>query len=180
MYSQSVFYRCFSVAIITKKWQTYVLVLLLQILSPSGFLPARSHSFLSKCSSTALTVSSSASDDKRFEDARKKQEEFMEAVSLSGADKIAKMNVSERTKRAMLAEAIENRIFQLQDDLDQLCGGVVPDDETIKSQCVEIARNMRESQLQYNDLVTGEPSMVMTTLESLATTSKTDKGRNAD
>ena len=105
-------------------------------------------------------------DGRSFDDGQRKQEMYMEAMSLKGAEQIAKMNISERTTRAMLAEAVEDRIFQLQDDLELLSGGTVPEDETTKAQCVELAKDIRRSQIQYNDLVSGAPSELLNSIKS--------------
>jgi hypothetical protein len=43
----------------------------------------------------------------------------------------------------------------------------VPKDETLKLQCVEIAQNIKQSQIQYSELVTGAPSAILNSLESL-------------
>jgi len=100
---------------------------------------------------------------------KERSEVFMEAVAASGAEKIASMSISERTKRAMLAEALEDRIFQLQDDLENLIpdGSTIPTDEQVRSHCVDIAQEIKHAQGQYNDLVSGKPSDILDKLESL-------------
>ena len=113
-----------------------------------------------------VALQSAQQDGRSFDDGQRKQEMYMEAMSLKGAEEIAKMNISERTTRAMLAEAVEDRIFQLQDDLELLSGGTVPTDETTKAQCVELAKDIRRSQLQYNDLVSGAPSELLNSIKS--------------
>lgn len=100
------------------------------------------------------------------DEGQRKQEKLLETMSLLGAEEIAKMNVSERTTRAMLAEAVEDRIFQLQDNLEQLSGGEVPVDESVKAQCVEIAKDIRRSQIQYNELVSGAQSDLLDSMKS--------------
>ena len=47
-------------------------------------------------------------------------EQFMEEASRKGAEKVKAMSIEERTRRAMLAEAVEDRIFSLYDDLEGL------------------------------------------------------------
>jgi hypothetical protein len=90
----------------------------------------------------------------------------MEQLSRSGADKIAAMEVSERTKRAMLAETIEDRIFVLTEQLE----GYVEEDGTVLEEhrevTVEIALQTKALQRQYRELVTGEPSSILDTLEA--------------
>jgi len=128
----------------------------------------------------------------------------MESASERGYDKTKKISISERTKRVMLAEAVENRIFQLQDDLDALLmigetdqeaakgDGTVPasssaaavpeDAESVRAKCVDIAKEIKIAQRQYRELVSGEPSVMLSALESLnrSTTQTTGKGRNDD
>ncbi|GKY93332.1 hypothetical protein MPSEU_000300800 [Mayamaea pseudoterrestris] len=128
----------------------------------------------------SLTILHANSQSSSFGDGQRKQEKYMEAMSLQGAAQIAKMNISERTTRALLAEAVEDRIFQLQDDLEQLSGGSVPDDEAVKAQCVEIAKTIRRSQIQYNDLVSGAPSELLNSMQSWEKTQKADNELDAD
>ena len=52
--------------------------------------------------------------------AQKAQERIMESASLAGAENIRKLDIAERTKRAMLAEAVEDRIFEMVDELEAL------------------------------------------------------------
>jgi hypothetical protein len=124
-----------------------------------------------RSSLVVLTVSQGG-----FGDGQRKQEKYMEAMSLQGAEEIAKMNISERASRALLAEAMEDRIFQLQDDLEELSGGQVPVDESVKAQCVDIAKDIRRFQIQYNDLVSGAPSELLDSMKSW----KTEQNNNVD
>lgn len=129
--------------------------------------------------STFVLLATSPSDDanddsSRERNFREQNEALLEAMAASGAAKVATMSVPERTKRAMLAEAVEDRIFQLQDDLEELSGGVVPEDEKLRSQCVDVARQIKLAQKQYQDLVSGEPSEMLKTLESLGKMSSDD------
>ena len=88
----------------------------------------------------------------------------MEELSRIGAAKIAALDVTERAKRALLAETIEDRIFDLTEQLEQLVGvtgGVV--DENI----IDLAKQTKSLQLQYKELVSGEPSSLLQSLEDL-------------
>lgn len=114
---------------------------------------------------------------------RDRQEQFMEVTAAQGADKISNMCVAERTKRVMLAETVEDRIFQLQDDLDSLLkmnndnnnasnsnnNSIIPEDEELRSKCVDIAKQIKAAQKQYKDLVSGDESEMLTALNSLGT-----------
>jgi len=112
-------------------------------------------------------------------DSQRLQEILMETACEEGADRVSKMDISERTKRVMLAESVENRIFQLQDDLDALLLNdddvengsddviTLPEDETVRSLCVSIAREIKIAQQQYRELVSGDHSDMLAALESL-------------
>jgi hypothetical protein len=90
----------------------------------------------------------------------------MERSSRAGADAIAKLNAQERAKRALLAEAIENRIFELVDELELLIkrSGVesfaeFPND--LRDIALDLAKRTKELQNQYDDLVNGRPSLLL-------------------
>ena len=89
-------------------------------------------------------------------DARREQEIILEDLSLKGADKITKMDISERAKRAMLAEAVEDRIFELTEVIESM----LDEDGSIK-------RHVKELQLTYSDLVNGNPAPILNALASL-------------
>jgi hypothetical protein len=97
---------------------------------------------------------------------QKKLEQVMENSS-SGAKAIAAMDLQERTKRAMLAEAAENRIFELVDELELLIKrnngyesfSEYPDD--VREEALEMAKQIKASQVQYDDLVNGRPSVLL-------------------
>lgn len=86
----------------------------------------------------------------------------MEMSSIAGADAIARINLEERTKRAMLAEAVEDRIFELVDELDEVVtvndGFLVGD---VREEAVDLAKQTKALQLQYDDLVNGRPSSLL-------------------
>jgi hypothetical protein len=98
---------------------------------------------------------------------QKQQEMMFEAASASGADVISKMTVPERAKRTMMAEALEDRIFELTETLEGLLdkSGMIA--EADREQAMEIAKQTKGLQLQYNDLVSGKPSSILDSLEAM-------------
>jgi len=90
----------------------------------------------------------------------------MEGASLKGADKVKDMSISERTKRAMLAEAVEDRIFNLYDDLEVLMKDGIPPTDEKRDEISSLAQQIKASQTQYENLVTGEPSEIMDMMRS--------------
>lgn len=96
-------------------------------------------------------------------------ETFMEEASLKGADKVKEMSISERTKRAMLAEAVEDRIFSLYDELEELMqqqDEPTNDDEERRDDIRSLAKQIKASQTYYENLVSGEPSEMMDMMQS--------------
>ena len=88
----------------------------------------------------------------------------MEMASIQGAEAIAKLDVQERTKRAMLAEAVEDRIFELVDELEELVkrnNGLENLSDEIKEEATEMAKQTKALQIQYDDLVSGRPSHLL-------------------
>ena len=103
----------------------------------------------------------------RDSDARREQEMILEELSMKGAAKIAKMDISERAKRAMLAEALEDRVFELTEALT----GMLDEDGSVKLEhrttVADTAKQTKELQLLYSDLVNGNPSSILNALASL-------------
>ena len=96
--------------------------------------------------------------------------------STSGAEAIKKIDIEERTKRAMLAEAVEDRIFDLVDELDLLVrksGGLENLTDEARDEAVEMAKQTKALQIQYDDLVNGRPSQMLE-MEMEGTTVITD------
>jgi len=95
------------------------------------------------------------------------QEMLMEELSWEGQNKIASVSISERAKRALLAEAIEDQIFRLAEELEEIVGrnGLIDDDD--KREATALATRAKELKQQYQDLVSGAPSSVLAALESL-------------
>ena len=93
---------------------------------------------------------------------RKGQEMKMEMASIAGAKAIAKLTINERTKRAMLAEAVEDRIFELTEEIEQIViknDGILEGDD--KEEAVRLAKQTKSLQSQYDDLVNGRPSYLL-------------------
>jgi hypothetical protein len=100
---------------------------------------------------------------------RRRQEKSMERISQIGADKIATLSIPERTKRAMLAEAIEDEMFVATEQLEDLYQGS-DDDNSLSDQnrgtARELTQRIASLQSQYNELVSGRSSSVLNVLES--------------
>jgi hypothetical protein len=103
-------------------------------------------------------------DEKKW---RQTRENYYESLSQSGADKISTMSIDERAKRAMLAEAVEDNIFLLETELEELVGedGVITPD--IREECVMLAKQIKSAQQHYESLVSGGPSAMLTVMENL-------------
>ena len=130
--------------------------------SASAFAPC----LLSQCHSVAPTQLR----DKLSEDGDvQAREAFLEQLSQRGSDQVAKMSIAERAKRAMLAEAIEDNILAKEIQLEELIGEncILPADPELLQQCKDISLQIREAQKQYEALVTGGPSALLSSLESL-------------
>jgi hypothetical protein len=100
-------------------------------------------------------------------DAQRQNAMMLEEMSLKGAARIAKMTIPERAKRALLAEAAEDRIFELSEVLEGFVdeNGMVREENREKA--VEFAKETKRLQIQYNDLVSGNPSTVLQALDTL-------------
>ena len=85
----------------------------------------------------------------------------MENVCRKGADKIRALDISERTKRALLAETIEDYIFEMTDELEQLFAS------NKIQRAVDLAKQVKRLQVQYQELVSGQPSPLLESLKSL-------------
>ena len=98
--------------------------------------------------------------------ATESQEMLLEELSRIGAERIASMSIAERTKRAMLAEAVEDEIFRATEKLESLLSadGTLP--ETHRELATELAAKTKALQVQYNELVSGTSSSVLNALES--------------
>eukprot|EP01082_Thalassiosira_pseudonana_P003427 g3229.t1 g3229 contig12:1665069-1665512(+) len=128
-------------------------------------LVSNTHSFsqvpitTTRCNNIRL-LSSSSNDD--GQSSAKTQEMRMEMSSLKGAKAISKLDINERTKRAMLAESVENRIFEITEVLEVLVkknSGLLEGEA--REEAVELAKQTKALQVQYDDLVSGRPSMLL-------------------
>ena len=66
--------------------------------------------------------------------------------------------------QAMLAEAVEDRIFELVDQLDELVkrnDGLDNLSDEIREEAVLMAKQTKDLQVQYDDLVAGRPSNIL-------------------
>ena len=118
------------------------------------------------------------------------QEQLLEVISRIGADTIATLSISERTKRAMLAEAVEDEIFSCTEQIidlvnEQLEYDVNNDNSNqsalntrqksdIKSEIVDLQERNQFLQSQYNDLVSGRPSSLLNTVNSVGASTAFD------
>jgi hypothetical protein len=91
----------------------------------------------------------------------------LEDMALKGADLISKMSIPERTKRAMLAEAMEDRIFELTEVLEGFVDKEGMIQEENREKAIEVAKQVKQFQIQYSDMVSGAPSSLLQTLNSV-------------
>ena len=106
-------------------------------------------------SNIALFQSSSADD--RAGKRRINNAQFLEEASRSGYEKVKAMSIEERTRRAMLAEAAEDRVIMLSDELDLLLGDDgMPSKEEHREEVAILAKQIKASREQYERLVSGE------------------------
>ncbi|CAJ1958774.1 unnamed protein product [Cylindrotheca closterium] len=100
-------------------------------------------------------------------DPKREQEIILESMSLDGAKVIANMDIPERAKRAMLAEAVEDRIFSLTEKLESLIDEDGMITEQNRGKAVEIAEATKSLQTQYQNLVSGEESSILQALSAM-------------
>jgi hypothetical protein len=101
---------------------------------------------------------------------KESQQQFLEEQSRKGAKKIASMSIEERTQRAMIAEAVEDQMNVLQDELEEKLNmlekikskSTNSDNNDNKEKALEevkaIAKQIESLQSDYKDLVSGEAS----------------------
>jgi hypothetical protein len=131
-----------------------------------------SHRRLSRLRANDHDNDSNNDDDKTPKEAEKQDtstnnnNNWLEEWALEGAQKVAQLNIEERTQRALLAEMAEDKIYELSIELEKLI-----DEDTGEIldlvQAKEIARQTRSLQIQYRELVTGGPSSMLQAIESL-------------
>lgn len=104
------------------------------------------------------------------------QANFLESSARDGSSAVRHMSIEERTKRALLAEAAEDRMVKLTDDLDKLLDNSgIPKNIEDREEAVKIARQIKASQEQYRSLVNGEPSPLLDALDG----KMNNKGRDS-
>jgi hypothetical protein len=117
-------------------------------------------------------------DDSSSKQKRQRQadpvEVYMEIASRNGADKVRSMSTEERARRAMLAEAVEDRIFTMYDEMEGLLTGGGPAHEADREEIRNLAREIKASQSRYQGLVAGEPSITMGTINEIGSSSQPD------
>ena len=93
-------------------------------------------------------------------------ETFLEQESRDGTEKIKSLSIEERTKRAMLAEAVEDSLSTLHAKLEKLVGDDgKPLKEEYKDQIVELANLIKASENDYHLLVSGKESPLLNVLD---------------
>lgn len=117
--------------------------------------------------STRLECSSEDEFGEEKSETQRQQEMLLEKMSIKGAKAIAKMEVPERAKRAMLAEAVEDQIFDLTEKLEGFVdeNGIITEDNREKA--MEIAKATKSLQVQYNNLVSGQQSSILDALNAM-------------
>lgn len=89
-------------------------------------------------------------------------DKFLEQKAIDGAEKIRSLSVEERTRRAMLAEAAEDRMVMLSDELDNLLGDDgMPLKKENREEVVNLATEIKAQQEQYRQLVMGEQNSLL-------------------
>jgi hypothetical protein len=96
--------------------------------------------------------------------------EVLEGISKQGADNMAKLSLAERTKRALLAEQVENQIFANLDELERLSGidrGRENNQEQQGDEAKAIISQTRLLRRQYDELVSGKGSSILSAMEAV-------------
>jgi len=93
------------------------------------------------------------------------QQKFLEEESRKGAAQIASLSTAERTQRALIAEAVEDQMNRLQDQLEDLlyqpCEKEGQEEKKEKLQALTI--QLQTLQKDYKDLVSGKDCIWITT-----------------
>jgi outer membrane lipopolysaccharide assembly protein LptE/RlpB len=152
---------------------------LMRVIVYSIILPAHSYGFYGQAfvlptRERFLRQSLDDNDIVKAQQQLKTQEMVLNELSKSGASKIATISIPERAKRALLAEAIEDQIIRLTDEMEQMIGvdGIISKEYREKE--IETATRMKELQIQYDELVNGKPSSVLTVLDALGDSFKNE------
>lgn len=92
--------------------------------------------------------------------------DFFEEAARQGAEKVKKMSIAERTKRAMLAEAAEDRMVILYDNLEELLGeDGLPSSVENRNEVEVLAREIKSLRQEYHVLVSGGPSPMLDSID---------------
>jgi len=106
------------------------------------------------------TTTNDASDDKKCSSSPNNT--FLEEAALRGAAKIKALSIEERTKRAMLAEAVEDQMTILEDELEDLLGeDGMPRNVESREDVEALARQIKGLREQYQLLVSGAGSLTV-------------------
>ena len=148
---------------------------LMRVIVYSIILPAHSYGFYGQAfvSPTRERFLRQSLDDYDIVKAQQQQQQLktremvLDELSMSGASKIATISIPERAKRALLAEATEDQIIRLTDEMEQMIGvdGIIS--KEYREKVTETATRMKELQIQYDELVSGKPSSVLAVLDAL-------------
>jgi hypothetical protein len=108
-------------------------------------------------------------DDSQHQKRLVQQEQLLEEISRKNAEKIAALSISERTKRAMLAEVVEDEIFTVSQQIVDLV--LQNEAQSVVEKYDEVMKELNYRnfflQQQYNDLVTGRPSSLLLSVDSV-------------
>ena len=100
------------------------------------------------------------------DDKASSQNDFFEDTANQGAKQVAAMSIEERTKRAMLAEAVEDRIIVLYDDLELLLGkDGMPSNVENRDEVQVLAKEIQSLRREYVALVNGGPSPMLNSID---------------
>ncbi len=141
-------------------------IILTEAFAPSTSMLHRSivnHSFDTRhqVSRQFVTLLHSSKDDKASS-----HNEFFEDTANRGAKEVAAMSIEERTKRAMLAEAVEDRITVLCDDLELLLGeNGMPSSAENRDEVQVLAKEIKSLCSEYKALVKGGSSPMLKSID---------------
>jgi len=92
---------------------------------------------------------------------------WLEEWALEGAEKIGLLGIQERTQRVMLAQMAEDQIYEnskiLETFVDQKTGEI---EQKNKETARELANMNRNLQKEYRNLVSGEPSALLSAISN--------------
>jgi hypothetical protein len=128
--------------------------------------------------------SSSEGQQQQQQQQQQRQLNWLEQWAQEGAQKIANLDIEERTQRTLFAEMAEDKIYELNLQLEELMDdetGQLKEEEdnndSIKELAEDIALQTRSLQEQYRLLVTGEPSSMLQAMSSLKNNSNNNNNQ---